>query len=165
MRSEVTRLRSDSQEPLKTRTGFGYPGPPPARYGLVSSPLHVSSLLFPCHGVCQLSISSFTAASSFIEVIAPRPSLLVFAVTAVTIVPAVTAVTRRAFVTRPEGHGATVGAVTAVTGRAFVTRPGGDMGRRGRSGRGSGIPLVFAVAAVTTVTAELRPARDVHLVG
>ncbi len=58
-----------------------------------------------------------------------------------------------------------MGAVTAVTGRAFVTHPWGDMGRRGRRGRGSGIPLGFATAAVTTVTAELRPARDVHLVG
>jgi hypothetical protein len=49
------------------------------------------------------------------------------AVTAVIIVPAVTAVpvTRRAFVTCPGGHGATVGAVTTVTGRAFVMRSGG----------------------------------------
>jgi hypothetical protein len=37
------------------------------------------------------------------------------AVTALIIVPAVTAVTRRAFVTRPGGDLATVGAATAVT--------------------------------------------------
>jgi hypothetical protein len=58
--------------------------------------------------------------------------------------------------------------MTAVTGRAFVTRPRrymGHRGRRDRRDRGSGVPLGFAVAAVTTVTAELRPARDVHLVG
>ncbi len=56
-----------------------------------------------------------------------------------------------------------MGAVTAVTGRAFVTRPGVDIGRRGRRGRGSGIPLGFAVAAVTTATMEVRPARDVQM--
>ena len=62
------------------------------------------------------------------------------AVTAVIIVPAVTAVTRRAFVTRPGGTGATVGAVTAVTAAAAS-------------------PIGFAVAAVTTMIVELRPAR------
>jgi hypothetical protein len=39
---------------------------------MVLNPLHVSSLLFSCHSVCQLSISSFTAAS-----VHPRGSLLV----------------------------------------------------------------------------------------
>ena len=55
-----------------------------------------------------------------------------------------------------------MGAVTAVTWRAFVTRPGGDGGHRGRRDRrdrGDGIPLGFAMAAVTTVTVEPRPAR------
>jgi hypothetical protein len=58
-------------------------------------------------------------------------------------VAAATAVTGRAFVTRPGGTGATVGAVIAVTWRAFVTRPGGDGGHRGRRDRrdrGNGIP-------------------------
>ena len=53
-------------------------------------------------------------------------------------------------------------AATAVTGRAFVTRPGGDGGHRGRRDRrdrGNGIPLGFAVATVTTAVVELRPAR------
>jgi hypothetical protein len=43
----------------KTRTGFGHPGPPPARYGLVWNPLRVSSLLFKlsrCHSGCHLII-------------------------------------------------------------------------------------------------------------
>jgi hypothetical protein len=84
------------------------------------------------------------------------------AVTAVIIAPAVTAVTRRAFVTYPGGHGppwpqrppwlgelssralggtgATVGAVTAVTAATAS-------------------PLGFAVDAVTTLAVELRPAR------
>ena len=77
-------------------------------------------------------------------------------------VAAATAVTGRAFVTRPGGTVATVGAVIAVTWRAFVTRPGGDGGHRGRRDRrdrGNGIPLGFAGAAVTTVVAEPRPAR------
>jgi hypothetical protein len=77
-------------------------------------------------------------------------------------VAAATAVTGRAFVTRPGGTVATVGAVIAVTWRAFVTRPGGDGGHRGRRDRrdrGNGIPLGFAVAAVTTVVVEPRPAR------
>ena len=62
----------------------------------------------------------------------------------------------------PWGTVATVGAVIAVTWRAFVTRPGGDGGHRGRRDRrdrGNGIPLGFAVAAVTTVVVEPRPAR------
>jgi hypothetical protein len=61
-----------------------------------------------------------------------------------------------------------VGVVGAVTGRAFVSRPGGDMGHRGRRerrDRDSGVPLGFAAAAVTTMTAELRLTRDAHLVG
>jgi hypothetical protein len=77
-------------------------------------------------------------------------------------VAAATAVTGRAFVTRPGGTGATVGAVIAVTWRAFVTRSGGDgcyHWRRDRRDRGNGIPLGFAAAAVTTAVAELRPAR------
>ena len=59
-------------------------------------------------------------------------------------------------------HGGGAPAVTAVTRRAFVTRPGGDGGHRGcrdRRDRGNGIPLGFAVAAVTTAVVELRPAR------
>jgi hypothetical protein len=93
------------------------------------------------------------------------------AVTAVIIVPGTAGRDHRdsaSFRHAPVGAWATVGAVTAVTGRAFVTRPGGGMGHRGRRDRrdrGSGVPLGIAVAALTTVTAELRPARDVHLVG
>jgi hypothetical protein len=58
-------------------------------------------------------------------------------------VAAATAVTGRAFVTRPGGTGATVGAVIAVTWRAFVTRPGGNGchgWRRDRCDRGNGTP-------------------------
>jgi hypothetical protein len=54
-----------------------------------------------------------------------------------------------------------VAAVTTVTGQAFVTRPGGGMGDRGRRDRrdhGSSVPVAIAVAAVTAVIAELRPA-------
>jgi hypothetical protein len=84
---------------------------------------------------------------------------------AVMIVPAVTAVTRRAFVTRPRDR-ATMGAVTTVTGQAFVTGGGiGDRGRRDRRDRGSSVLVGIAVAAVTAMITELRPTRDVHLVG
>jgi hypothetical protein len=78
------------------------------------------------------------------------------AVTAVTAVIVGTRISRAvtAVITAP--------AATAVTRRAFVTRPGGGgdhRGRRDRRDRGDGIPLGFAVAAVTTVAVELRPAR------
>jgi hypothetical protein len=59
-------------------------------------------------------------------------------------------------------------AVTAVTRRAFVTRPGGGMGDRGRRDRrdhGSSVHVAIAVAAWTAVIAELRPAGDVSPVG
>jgi hypothetical protein len=59
-------------------------------------------------------------------------------------------------------------AVTSLTRRAFVTRPGGGMGDRGRRDRrdhGSSVHVAIAVAAWTAVIAELRPAGDVSPVG
>jgi hypothetical protein len=47
----------------KTRTGFGHPGPTPARYGLVWNPLHVSSLLFKLPVTTGASSSSSKAAA------------------------------------------------------------------------------------------------------
>jgi hypothetical protein len=56
-----------------------------------------------------------------------------------------------------------VAAATAVTGRAFVTRPGGDGGPVGAVTAVTAAmasPLGFAVAAVTTVIVEPRDDRD-----
>jgi hypothetical protein len=86
----------------------------------------------------DLAVTAVTAVTVGIRI--PRT------VTAVIIAPAVTAVTRRAFVelsSRALGAWATVTAATAVTGRAFVTRllgDGGHRGRRDRRDRGNGVP-------------------------
>jgi hypothetical protein len=61
----------------------------------------------------------------------------------------------------PWGAWATVAAVAAVTGRAFVTRPGGTAATVGAVTAvtaATAYSLGFAVAAVTTVAVEPRPA-------